>query len=73
MILEPIEYVCCVCGARLPCTSKNHMISINCAIKRNQEQTLYFCLNRHTEEEVAKAINGVPRFKRASELKHGLV
>jgi hypothetical protein len=73
MTLEPIRRVCCVCGNELPCTSKDHMIDINCAIKRGGEQYLYFCLNRHTEDEIAAAITGVPRFKKASDLKNGLV
>jgi len=73
MILEPIQYICCVCGAQLPPISKDHMIKIGCAIRINEEQYLYFCLRKHSEEEITRAINGVPKFKKASELKRGLV
>jgi hypothetical protein len=69
---DEIEYTCCVCGARLPHLPKEQMISLGCAIKRNEEQYIYFCIHRHTEEEVAAAITGMPKFKRASELKEGI-
>jgi hypothetical protein len=44
------------------------MIAINCAIKRGGGQYLYFCKDRHIPEEIAAAITGVPRFKKASEI-----
>ena len=69
MQIEPVEYCCCVCGCRLPTNiPKDRMVAINCAIKRGGEQYLYFCKDRHTEDEVMAAITGVPRFKKASQL-----
>jgi hypothetical protein len=73
MITEPVQYICCVCGARLPHLSKSLMVNIGCAIKRNDEQYVYFCIGRHTKEEIAAAITGVPRFKLASDIKKGLI
>jgi hypothetical protein len=49
------------------------MIAINCAIKVGGDQYLYFCLNRHTPDEIAAAITGVPRFKKASEIKRSIL
>lgn len=69
---EPAECICCVCGARLPHLSKGHMIELGCALKRNDDQYVFFCINRHTKEEIAIAITGVPRFKKASDIKKGL-
>lgn len=73
---EPVQYICCVCGAQLPWMhklAKDDMIKMGCALKRNDEQYVYFCLNKHTKEEIAAAITGVPRFKLASDLKKGLI
>jgi hypothetical protein len=69
---EP-EYICVVCGAVLPHMRKDEMIERGCAVKRNDEQYIYFCLHKHTEEEITAAITGVPRFKRASDIKEGIV
>jgi hypothetical protein len=66
------EYICCVCGARLPHLPKGRMIELGCALKRNEDQYVYFCINRHTKEEIAAAITGVPRFKKASDIKEGI-
>jgi hypothetical protein len=70
---EP-EYVCCVCGAVLPHLPKHEMIERGCALKRNEEQYIYFCLGyKHTKEEITAAITGVPKFRKASDIKKGIV
>jgi len=74
MITEPVQYICCVCGAMLPHLSKSLMVNIGCAIKRNDEQYVYFCIGyKHTKEEIAASITGVPVFKKASDIKKGLI
>ena len=73
MRFEPVRFFCAVCGAELPNNiSTERMIAINCAVRRSPEQIVYYCKDRHTEDEIAAAIVGVPRFKRANEIKRSL-
>jgi hypothetical protein len=71
-MIEPPQYTCCVCGARLPHLPRATFIECGSAIKRNDEQYLYFCINKHSPEEISTAITGVPKFKKAGDLKKGI-
>jgi hypothetical protein len=68
-MIGTLEYQCCVCGARLPHLPKNRLLELGAALKRD-DQILYFCINRHTPEEITQAIQGVPEFKTANEIKN---
>jgi hypothetical protein len=68
-MIELPHFICCVCGARLPNLPRSYFIEAGCALKRNDEQYIFFCINRHTKEEIAVAVTGVPKFKTAAELK----
>ena len=71
---EPVRFFCAVCGAELPNNiSTERMIAINCAVRRSPEQVVYYCKDRHTPDEIAAAITGVPRFKRANEIKNSII
>lgn len=66
-----VAHVCVVCGAPLPDLGpvKNYLEK-NCAIKiAGTGQVLFFCLARHTAEQVKEAAAGVPCFQTAMAIK----
>ena len=70
---DEIVNTCCVCGAEIPRLPKEQLIELGAAIRRSEDQIVYVCLNRHTKEEIINAVTGVPVFRRASELKRGII
>ena len=65
---DEIVNTCCVCGAEIPRLPKDRLIQLGAAIQRDENQTLYVCVNKHSKEEIVTAITGIPVFKRASDL-----
>lgn len=68
MTQEPISHYCCVCGSRLPQMTGYDLVQCGAGKDLGDGQIIYFCAGgKHTEEDIVKAVNGVPAFRRASE------
>ena len=66
--MTELKRLCCVCGATLPYFPAEEMIRKGCAVRRGDGQILFFCINRHTDDEIVSAVWGLPRFHTAGEI-----
>ena len=66
------QMVCCVCGARLPVLeNREKYIEKGCGIRLGDGTYRFFCIGRHTKDEINEAINeSVPAFTTGSILKN---
>jgi hypothetical protein len=58
---------CIVCSRILPDKTIADLVHLKAARNIGEGQFIYYCPDRHTEEEIRKAIATVPEFKRANE------
>jgi hypothetical protein len=65
---EPIRHVCCVCGARLPQFTSYELVKKGAGRDLGNGHLIFFCIGKHTEEQINDSQMGFPRFCRASEL-----
>jgi hypothetical protein len=74
MLIENPKYFCVVCGKQLPDVPRQTLIERGCAVVISIGHNLYICPgNVHTKEEIENSALGVPRFKKASEIKRGII
>ena len=61
---------CCCCGAKLPVLpNRQAYINKGCAKVLPDGSMRYFCVGRHTQQEIQDAITGIPRWTTGKVLK----
>ena len=64
---EKVNHVCVVCGSKLPNMSGYDLVQRGAGMFLGDGSILYFCIGKHTQENIARAAANPPGFHRASE------